>query len=140
MLSVSQRTRWIALAIFLAVAFAAWNAIDEYPRLQSYGSVAVVVISWSALPLINALVGIRAKHNVIEEICLILSVIYVMVFGFYALNGSTADRPEGAQQMHLILVPLLLVFFSPGFFCLLLILFYARKQRASTTTTSSSGD
>ncbi len=130
--SASHRTRWIALATLLAIGFAAWNAIDEFGLLQSYGSVAVVVVSWSALPLINALIGVRSKHDALEEISLVLAGLYALLFAVYALNGSTADRPEGAQHMHLVLVPLLLAFVSPAFYCLLLILWYGRKQRAST--------
>jgi hypothetical protein len=123
------------------MASATWNAIDEYPRLQTIPNLLLVLSLWFVLPGINLIVAFCTRMPVVREIIFILAIIYAVVFGFYALNGSTVGGPEGAQQMHLLMLPLLLFMFAPLFSIALLLLHglhsLRRKSSARPTHTNT---
>lgn len=124
------RNKIILLSLTLAATiFATWNIIDEYHQLQSWQNVAIFIGVWLALPYLNCALGLfRSKPNALG-VNIALAFAYAALYTSYALNGSTANREEGAQHVHLITVPVLTLILTMGIVALVFVLRQVRSKR-----------
>lgn len=100
------------VALFVASGFfASWNIVDEsyLAIFDQRGSVLHFTAAWLLWPALAMMAGLLSKDLGRARRCLVLSIMYLFIFASYAANGSTQDRPEGAQHMHLVLVPVLVL-------------------------------
>lgn len=97
--------------LLLSVAFALWNAVDEYYWLASLTSVAIVTALWTAIPLGAGMIGLHSKKPHVVEVTILLAMSYALLYFLYALNGSTAGN-QGAEHMHVLLVPVLMLIYT----------------------------
>jgi uncharacterized membrane protein YozB (DUF420 family) len=101
-----RRSKITLLALTLVAAISAtWNTLDEYDLLGSASAVIIFAAYWMALPLLNAVAGMRSAHPRAVRTALVLALLYTGLYLRYAANGPTSDRGEGAQHLHLLLVP-----------------------------------
>jgi len=99
----------IVLASFAAATFALWNLIDEFRPSWDYSVVFNYWGAWCLFPGINMLMGGVTERPGLLRTCAFLAVLYACFYFVYVLDGSTRDL-EGAQHMHVILVPFLSAF------------------------------
>ena len=100
----------LAAATLASIVCAIWNAVDELSLLQNWYRVASTACMWLFIPWIVAVRGAFTPNPSTRRVNLALSVCFAALFALYASNGPTADRGEGAQHMHLIVVPALTLF------------------------------
>jgi hypothetical protein len=104
----SIRKRIVYYCTFASIIFVIWNTCDEYYVLGSFGDAAIIVAMWLAMPGLNVLIFLFVPAQRFQQMAIVMSVLYMLIFSFFAFNGSTSRYEVGAQHMHLLLVPVLL--------------------------------
>lgn len=126
------RNKIILLSLTAAATImAAWNIIDEYRLLQSWTNVAIFLGAWLAVPYLNCARGLLKPKQDALSVHLALAFVYAALFTLYALNGSTANREEGAQHLHLIFIPVLMLILTIGIVLLSVVLRLLRPKRGT---------
>ena len=104
--------RCVILGVLCTVSVvAAYINLNDEPGVRHatlswtliWASIPIAVLATYLLPAISAgdyRLNFRQATAVLS-IC-------VMMYAYYALNGSTADKPETAAHMHILTVPILL--------------------------------
>jgi glucose dehydrogenase len=104
----------IAVATLMSTVCAIWNAVDEYWQLGDWSGIAFFAGIWLFIPWLVALRGVLTTRSSTRRTNLVLCVVFAALFLIYAFNGSSGDRGEGAQHMHLVFVPVLLALVTLG--------------------------
>lgn len=110
----------------MSTVFVLKNALDEEYLLGTWSAVLIISGFWLVVPYLTLLVGLLAKSNRVRS-SMIYAFLLMALFAVYAINGSTAERDEGAQHMHLFLVPIFLLSVSFVLICALSVLALLRR-------------
>src|SRR5690606_2493464 len=94
----------LAFTLIAAVA-ALWNVWDEYDLLGTFAVVIAFALYWMLLPVLNAITGMLSGDPRAVRTALVLALLYAALYLRYAANGPTSERVDGAQNLHLLLVP-----------------------------------
>lgn len=105
----SRKVALLAITL-LSTVFVLKNTFDERYLLETWTALLTISAFWLAVPYLALLTGLLAKSRAQFWGSMVYALLLMALFAVYAMNGSTADRVEGAQHMHLILVPVFLLF------------------------------
>lgn len=105
----SRKAALLAITL-LSTVFVLKNTFDERYLLETWAAMLTISAFWLAVPYLTLLAGLWAKSRAQFWVIMVYALLLMALFARYAMNGSTADRGEGAQHMHLILVPVFLLF------------------------------
>ena len=112
-----QRANGFLVAITgISCLLVLWNTYDEMYILDSYPVIGTVVAAWLVPPCCTLILGLGSRDPTARRVCVIYSFVLMCLFSIYALNGSTRDQGEGAQHMHLVLVPAFLIIVTGALF------------------------
>lgn len=100
------------LLLLFSVLLAGWNLADEYSLLGSPLAFFCYGALWMAAPALCALVALLAANDTARKSAATLLAVQNAIFLLYALNGPSSEHGEGAQHMHVMIVPLVLILFT----------------------------
>lgn len=104
-LHTEMSNKFIIVILSISAALSAiWNVTDE-PTASHWQDKYLILMLWILPLFINCLWGILAKNSTYKRDSRNLSIVYFVIYGFYALNGSTANEIAGAGHMHLFIIP-----------------------------------
>ncbi len=128
-MNIPLKSSKAALIIITAMStvFVLKNALDEGYLLGTWSAVLMISAFWLVVPYLTLLIGLLAKSGRRFWGSMVYALLLMALFAMYAMNGSTADRGEGAQHMHLVLVPIFLLFVSFVLICALSVLGLLRR-------------
>lgn len=95
---------FVLSVVLMTTAFALQNAIDEYYHLYSLNSVFGFTLYWMAIPFLVGAVGLASSKSYFIGSAIVVTVVHMIVYEYYASNGSTVGS-QGAQHVHLLLAP-----------------------------------
>jgi hypothetical protein len=113
-ITIDRYKACLMVVTLLSAVFALKNMLDEAYILASRMSILAITATWMIIPYIIMLIGVISTKRRRSLVCLAWSLVIMALFASYAFNGSTENRGEGAQHMHVIFVPFILVLL---FFC-----------------------
>ncbi len=97
--------KFILVILSISAALSAiWNVAEE-PIASNWQEKYLILTLWIIPLFINCLWGTLAKNSAYRRDSRNLSIVYFVIYGFYALNGSSANEIAGAEHMHLFIIP-----------------------------------
>ena len=93
----------------MAAIFAFWNLYDEFWVLQSWQGVLGAFGLWMLPVGLVTLMTLRSENPSKIRAGLTMTALIASLYVIYAINGSSQQRDsDGAEHMHIVLVPILL--------------------------------
>lgn len=125
----------IKFVIFLFLSFgsilsAIWNIVEEPTAGNWQNKNAYIILLLWIFPLfVNYLWGALAKSCIYIKSSFNLSIIYFVIYTYYALNGSSADEIAGAGHLHLYAIPLFMIIIQITMMIYAVARYYRIKQK-----------